>query len=504
MVRAFLCVFVLFFISIACFPVDLLLNKSDGDIWYASDVNSILNHLDGSLFPIDPTTRNKYDNSADLGSGTYRWNDGFFGGGLNIGTATGAGAGEIKASGRIIGSNLAFVGSQLEELATNADTSILINYAGYSNGGTQFRNLNVCDGKTNSILYVDGSAGNVGIGTTAPDSNLHVNSSGTTTLEIDGSATGSPTLKMSQNSSDKLWLFYDNSTGAIGLNVDASSNGGIHIRSDNKVGIGTTAPDKALEINSATGANLRLTYNDSNGSAVNYADFSITSSGNLSITPSGGKVGVGVASPSAPLDVLQSGGESIRLTDGAEHAKLYKSAGALYINNASTTGDSYYQNASLATYSHNFHSGSRSVAKISNGEHRANGYYGDEIKFFSPSYSNPLDVDVYVTANSTVAIQFEYLYQAVNGTTVISKTGMGTALFNNSAGTVTANVTLHDEVDLGGFGGVTATVVDTTGSATAIRFTAASPPAGTIEFFFTGRALGNARYHTNNLYKIIE
>lgn len=51
------------------------------------------------------------------------------------------------------------------------------------------------------------------------------------------------------------------------------------------LGIGTTAPDKQLEINSATGANLRLTYNDSNGSAANYTDFSVGSDGGLTISP---------------------------------------------------------------------------------------------------------------------------------------------------------------------------------------------------------------------------
>lgn len=49
------------------------------------------------------------------------------------------------------------------------------------------------------------------------------------------------------------------------------------------LGIGTTVPGKALEINSATGANLRLTYNDSNGSAANYSDFSVGSDGALLI-----------------------------------------------------------------------------------------------------------------------------------------------------------------------------------------------------------------------------
>lgn len=54
------------------------------------------------------------------------------------------------------------------------------------------------------------------------------------------------------------------------------------------VGIGTIAPDAAFEINHATGDNFRLTYNDADGSAANYVDFQVSSSGDLSITASGG------------------------------------------------------------------------------------------------------------------------------------------------------------------------------------------------------------------------
>ena len=53
-------------------------------------------------------------------------------------------------------------------------------------------------------------------------------------------------------------------------------------------GVNTTAPDKQVEINSATGNCLRLTYNDANGSATYYTDFAVSSAGNLTITPSGG------------------------------------------------------------------------------------------------------------------------------------------------------------------------------------------------------------------------
>ena len=54
-----------------------------------------------------------------------------------------------------------------------------------------------------------------------------------------------------------------------------------------KMGVGTTVPAKQVEINSSTGEVLRLTYNDNNGTAVNYSDFSISSGGNLSIVSSG-------------------------------------------------------------------------------------------------------------------------------------------------------------------------------------------------------------------------
>jgi hypothetical protein len=52
-----------------------------------------------------------------------------------------------------------------------------------------------------------------------------------------------------------------------------------------KLGINTTAPDKTLELNEATGGTLRLTYNDSNGSAANKVDFSVDASGNLTTAP---------------------------------------------------------------------------------------------------------------------------------------------------------------------------------------------------------------------------
>lgn len=77
------------------------------------------------------------------------------------------------------------------------------------------------------------------------------------------------------------------SAGSAG---DAYDAGNIRMILDNRgyLGIATTAPDKPLEVNSATGLGIRTTYNDANGSAANYVDYSVGSTGDATITPSGG------------------------------------------------------------------------------------------------------------------------------------------------------------------------------------------------------------------------
>jgi len=61
---------------------------------------------------------------------------------------------------------------------------------------------------------------------------------------------------------------------------------------DGKLGIGTTAPDLQLEINNATGQCLRLTYNDADGGAAVYTDYTVSAAGVNTITPTGGQVSI--------------------------------------------------------------------------------------------------------------------------------------------------------------------------------------------------------------------
>ena len=75
--------------------------------------------------------------------------------------------------------------------------------------------------------------------------------------------------------------FYINNTVPISLTRV------LRIYQDGNIGVRTSLPAKALEINHATGQNLRLTYNDSDGSATNITDLTLSSDGSLNISTSG-------------------------------------------------------------------------------------------------------------------------------------------------------------------------------------------------------------------------
>jgi hypothetical protein len=73
------------------------------------------------------------------------------------------------------------------------------------------------------------------------------------------------------------------SSNAISFNFNGANNL-LFMRASRLAGFNTSSPDKALEINSASGNNLRLTWNDADGGATNFTDFLQQSNGTLRIS----------------------------------------------------------------------------------------------------------------------------------------------------------------------------------------------------------------------------
>jgi hypothetical protein len=160
--------------------------------------------------------------------------------------------------------------------SVDANAGGWINYRGYNGSTTRFRNLDIGDGKQNSIATFDGVNARVGIGTTTPGSLLSVgNVAGGSGTPIDGNILSSAlaygtgvgsslTFNMyvaGGNSNSTLAkiqpIIYQPSRGynnALDFFVGAWNNNAdpgnaiMSLQSSGNVGIGTTSPDKLLTL----------------------------------------------------------------------------------------------------------------------------------------------------------------------------------------------------------------------------------------------------------------
>ncbi|MDP3245008.1 MAG: hypothetical protein Q8M83_05145 [bacterium] len=156
------------------------------------------------------------------------------------------------------------------------------------------------------------AAGYVGIGTTAPASQIELSEANSTanrqSLTLTNTQVGGYGSRIVfrgvQNFGSNLtkeqgaikvdgqdtWLTDGTTDSYMSFStvLDATLGEKVRIDAAGNVGIGTTVPARALEINNSSGNDLRLTYNDADGSATYYTDFLVSSAGNLTITPSGG------------------------------------------------------------------------------------------------------------------------------------------------------------------------------------------------------------------------
>jgi len=187
------------------------------------------NSGDSLAFEVNGSERLRIDGAGRVMIGTSSNNGGFL-------TVDSGGA-----------QNLVIRDNGIETHKFNGNASIAINYNGYANGTTQFRDFVIWNGKQQHIATFDGSSRNVGIGVTSPNAKLHV--AGTIQSSV-----GSHTAQMYSDGGASFFtsvgaypsVFYTN--GSERLRIDASGN----------VGIRTSAPSYALDISSTDANQLRI------------------------------------------------------------------------------------------------------------------------------------------------------------------------------------------------------------------------------------------------------
>ena len=207
-------------------------------------------------------------------------------------------------------------------------------------------------------LVVDSSTDRVGIGTTAPDTTLHVEGS----VLIDAYSVGEDAglffregFLTTDQPSITVWDMTNSGASPDGLSINANDgirfreNGGEVARfKDGSLGIGTTSPATLLEL---AGANSTQTINATSGSGailfeengderwsivqdtVNKLHLSWIGTSKITFDGSGGsgKVGIGTTSPQSPLHVV--GNVMITNTDSDNTVKDSRILGRTYTNN---------------------------------------------------------------------------------------------------------------------------------------------------------------------------
>ena len=183
-------------------------------------------------------------------------------------------------------------------------------------------------------LFVEGSSGNVGIGTATPAYTLHLNDADSPTLALQcgGVGTRSSTIRLIEGSANfqGAYMNYDGITNHLHLGVHDNNNttlgddfDAITIdRATGYVGINDTTPTQRLEVNGQIQVQGGgAVYFRNSGSQIYSADtnqlaFATGGSESMRIN-SYGQVGIGTASPEAKLEIQATSGASIFLRSSA-------------------------------------------------------------------------------------------------------------------------------------------------------------------------------------------
>jgi hypothetical protein len=196
-----------------------------------------------------------------------------------------------------------------------------INHKTYNEATETFKDFNVYDGKETLIFKVDGSEGNVGIGTSSPTDTIGYgraldiqSSTGAVVYLRDSNAPTTQYGFLAFDGSDNgLKLHNANSSGFLRFDTNATEK--MRITSTGNVGIGTSTPSVLLDVqgNSAAvrvaevgGAEARLVSGGSSsfvGTYSNHPLLILTNSGEKMRIEAGGNVGIGTSSPTSKLHV---------------------------------------------------------------------------------------------------------------------------------------------------------------------------------------------------------
>ena len=298
---------------------------------------------------------------------------------------------KLEVSGAVLNSLAAFKeGSQGVEITTRGSNRQQIDFLG-SNSSTinakasLFINYDSDNGGSNDAIYfarngadAAGSVdmtiteGNVGIGTTSPNTRLYVSDSTAgyvSTIEnlgtgadksglwvkTDSSWTSAVILKLTGGTSDTSIMEVNPATVRIGGGNLTQNDAKLHVQGtsfffdqsifDDKVGIGTTSPSQKLEINTnaASAIMLRARYNasyytDYGSNQINFTgssqSFDIKNNGSSALfINSSSNVGIGITNPSQKLQI--NGVEGLPATTGTSQNALLR-----LTPNAPTNGES--------------------------------------------------------------------------------------------------------------------------------------------------------------------
>jgi hypothetical protein len=242
----------------------------------------------------------------DFSGYAYFHNDG------NVGIGTTSPGSKLAVAGEIRTSE----GSDYTTISTSGGDTIFGNISSGAN------NIRIFNGGSERMRIT--SAGNVGIGTTSPN----------TALEVDG-AISTTTSDYAQGTTGSRLLLETSGSGNTHSYIQAQSSGGTSSAEDlalqlygGNVGIGTSSPSEKLAVNGNAsisggiyvgGVNSFIWNNTANSNLR----FAANGSEKMRIASSG-NVGIGTTSPEAKLNILSTGidDEALVVQDNARKIKI--------------------------------------------------------------------------------------------------------------------------------------------------------------------------------------